>query len=209
MSTDNLRYAYLAPTATASSGAVNYQAPDLTRHPPRSPRTRLGGFVHLPRLIDKARAIAAGRGGDYHYPCPFDQRFFAFTGLDPEALLAEISAGRSDAEILSYVLSHARPRRAPEEIVAWSAWMEQLTPETDDSRTFFAEVLAKNAPHRTDILSWFDWLELDDHVSFGGRPQSHTSRFRENCHGYRIELKQLCWFQSVPAEATGPTTVPV
>lgn len=171
MSTDNLRNAYLAPTATASSsGAVNYQAPDLTRHPPRSPRTRLGSFVHLPRLIDKARAIAAARGGDYQYPCPFDQRFFAFTGLDPEALRSEISASRSDANILAYVLANSRPIRNTDEIAAWSAWMEQLTPDNDESRVFFADVLARNAPHRNDISTWFDWLELDDHVSFGGRP---------------------------------------
>ena len=28
-----------------SPGAVDFSAPDLTRHPPRSPRTRLGGYV--------------------------------------------------------------------------------------------------------------------------------------------------------------------
>ena len=39
---------------------INYHTPDLTQHPPRSPRVRLGGFVHLPRLLDKARAFAAG-----------------------------------------------------------------------------------------------------------------------------------------------------
>lgn len=169
MSSDSLRSAYLQP-ASAGTGAVNYQAPDLARHPPRSPRTRLGGFVHLPRLIDKARAISAGRGGDYHYPCPFDRRFLDFTGLDPEALRVEIAAGRTDAEILAWVLAHARPARTADEIAGWSAWMEQLTPDNDDSRAFFAEVLHKNAPHRNDIRTWFDWLELDDHVTFGGRP---------------------------------------
>ena len=40
---------------------IDYRHPDLTQHPPRSPRVRLGGFAHLPRLLDKARAFAAGR----------------------------------------------------------------------------------------------------------------------------------------------------
>ena len=31
-------------------------APDLTQRPPRSPRVRLGGFVILPRMLDKGRA---------------------------------------------------------------------------------------------------------------------------------------------------------
>ena len=31
-------------------------APDLTKQPPRSPRVRLGGYVILPRCLDKGRA---------------------------------------------------------------------------------------------------------------------------------------------------------
>ena len=38
----------------------NLNAPDLTQHPPRSPRGRLGGYVILPRCLDKGRATLAG-----------------------------------------------------------------------------------------------------------------------------------------------------
>jgi len=38
---------------------TNLSAPDFTVHPPRSVRVRLGGYAHLPRLLDKARASAA------------------------------------------------------------------------------------------------------------------------------------------------------
>ncbi len=164
-----LQSAYLNPNATAT-GAVNYQAPDLTRHPPRSPRTRLGGFVHLPRMIDKARAFAAGTLGDFHYPCPFDQRLLGFVGLDADAFLAQVKAGKSDSELLAFVLANAKPQRHPSEIVAWSRWMEEWTPSVPDKRAFFNDVHAKNAPHRDDIATWFDWLELDDFVTFGGKP---------------------------------------
>jgi len=161
--------AYLAPVG-AAAGAVNLSLPDLTKHPPRSPHTRLGGFVHLPRLIDKARARAGGRIGDYHYPCPFDQRFFGFTGLDADAFLAQVKAGHSDSELLAYVQARSRPRRHPSEIAAWSEWMERLTPGSPESRGFFNEVHQKNAAKRADIVTWFDWLELDDFVTFGGKP---------------------------------------
>lgn len=164
----SLQSAYTNPAATAT-GAVNYQAPDLTRHPPRSPRTRLGGYVHLPRLIDKARALSFGKLGDFHYPCPFDARFFAYTGLTAEAFLAEVKQGRSDAELLAYVQEKGQPKRHPAEIAAWSAWMEQLTPTVPEKRAFFNEVHQKNGPHRDDIATWFDWLELDDFVTYGGR----------------------------------------
>ena len=166
---ETLQSAYTNPSAT-TGGTVNFSAPDLTRHPPRSPRTRLGGYVHLPRLIDMARAGAAGTNGVFHYNCPVDQRFLAYTGIDPEALFAEIKAGRSDSEILSYVSAHTQPKRHPAEIAAWSNWCEQLTPTPPDTRAFFNDVHRKNAPHRDDIATWFDWLELDDYVTFGGKP---------------------------------------
>ena len=48
--------------------------------------------------------------------------------------------------------------------------MEQWTVSSPDSRAFFNEVHRKNAPQRDDIATWFDWIELDDYVTFGGRP---------------------------------------
>lgn len=161
--------AYQKPPATAT-GAVNLSAPNLTLHPPRSPRTRLGGFVHLPRLIDKARAFAAGTNGDYHYNCPIDQRFFAYTGINADEFLAQVKAGKSDGELLAYAMDHLNPKRDASVIATWSQWFEQLTPTQPDTRAFFNDVQRKNAPLREDIATWFDWLELDDYVTFGGRP---------------------------------------
>ncbi|MEO7412894.1 MAG: DUF5069 domain-containing protein [Opitutaceae bacterium] len=154
----------------ASSATVNLSAPNLTRFPPRSPRCQLGGFAHLPRLIDKARAFAAGVNGDYHYNCPIDQRFFVFTGINPDAFLAEVKAEKSDGELLVYVMGSLQPKRHPSEISGWSRWFEQLTPTPPDTRAFFNDVHRKNAPKRDDIATWFDWLDLDDYVTFGGRP---------------------------------------
>ena len=166
---DSVKTAYAQPSANAG-GCVNYSAPDLTRHPPRSPRTRLGGYVQLPRLIDKARAEVAGTIGDFHYNCPIDQRFFAYTGIQPEPFLAQVKAGLSDSELLAYVQANASPKRHPAEIAAWSTWFEQLTATPPDGRAFFNDVHRKNAAHRDDIATWFDWLELDDFVTYGGKP---------------------------------------
>jgi hypothetical protein len=82
---------------------LNLSAPDLTQHPPRSPRVRLGGYVHLPRLLDKARAVVSGQNGGYAYNCALDQHFFGFTGIDADAMLAAIKAGKSDTEMLAWV----------------------------------------------------------------------------------------------------------
>jgi Domain of unknown function (DUF5069) len=64
---------------------------DLTRRPPRSMRQRLGGFVLLPRFLDKGRARLAKRNGEYNYDSPTDQHLVRFLGLDLEALLEELA----------------------------------------------------------------------------------------------------------------------
>ena len=61
-------------------------APDLTKQPPRSPRVRLGGYVILPRMLDKGRATLAGKHGEYKYACPLDQRWLEFAGINAEGL---------------------------------------------------------------------------------------------------------------------------
>jgi hypothetical protein len=148
---------------------ISYQAPDLSQHPPRSPRARLGGFVHLPRLIDKARAQAAGKMGAYNWNCPLDKRWAVFTGLDPEALLAEAKTGKSDTELLEWVMAGLKPQRQQWEILAWSTWIENLAPGDAQRHKTFSESITSLAPKREDIRTMFDRLEVDDYVSFGGR----------------------------------------
>ena len=147
---------------------LQLSAPDLTQHPPRSPRVNLGGFVHLPRMLDKVRAAAAGKLGEFIYPCPLDQRFFAFTGLHPDALLAEARLGRSDTEMLAWVMQNLSPKRQPWEITAWSDYLTALSPGDVKRHQVFAEHIEKLGPGREDIVTYFDRLDLDDYVSYGG-----------------------------------------
>lgn len=148
---------------------INYSTPDLASHPPRSPRVRLGGFVHLPRLLDKARARVASSLGEYIFPCPLDKRFFAFTGIDPESLLAQVKLGKSDTEMLAWVMSAMSPVRTPWEIETWSRWLENSGPGDVQRHTQFADALKTMAPERDDLRTTFDRLDLDDYASFGGR----------------------------------------
>jgi Domain of unknown function (DUF5069) len=146
---------------------INYSSPDLTQHPPRSPRVRLGGYAHLPRLIDKTRAVIAGKGGDYHYNCPVDQKFFAFTGIAAEVFYAEVQTGKSDAELLAWVATNSR--RQPFEVAAWSQWFEQAGAGGADGHEWVANVIKGNHSERDDIRSFADVLDFDDYVTFGGK----------------------------------------
>ncbi|HEY4951904.1 MAG TPA: DUF5069 domain-containing protein [Verrucomicrobiae bacterium] len=141
--------------------------PDLTKFPPRSPRVRLGGYAILPRCLDKGRATLAGKNGEYHYACPLDQRFLEFAGIDPEALKKQL--GKSDTEVLEWITANAKNKRTMPEIIAWSAWQDQLAPNNPDSRDFVNGLDKAGAPKRTDIIGWFDVLDMDDYVSFGGK----------------------------------------
>ena len=144
-------------------------APDLTQRPPRSPRVRLGGYVILPRMLDKGRATVAGKHGEYHYACPLDHRFLDFVGVKPDALKKQLAAGKGDAEILQWIQKNAKRKLTEPEILAWSSYQEQLAPSDTESREFFHGVHGKIAPKREDIATWFDLLDVDDHVTFGGK----------------------------------------
>ena len=144
-------------------------APDLTKQPPRSPRVRLGGYVILPRCLDKGRATVAGKNGEYHYACPMDQHFLEFVGIAPEGLKKQLAAGRGDGEILNWINANAKHKRTDSEIAAWSAHQEHRAPSDTEAREFFNDLHAKVAPKREDIATWFDVLDVDDDVSFGGK----------------------------------------
>src|ERR1022692_2026567 len=99
-------------------------APDLTQRPPRSPHVRLGGYVILPRMLDKGRATISGKQGEFHYDCPTDQRFLTFVGISADALKKKLATGKSDGEILQWIEKSAKHKRTESEIAAWSAHCE-------------------------------------------------------------------------------------
>ena len=145
-------------------------APDLTKRPPRSPRARLGGYVLLPRMLDKGRADIAGKIGEYKYACPLDQRFIDFVGIDPVALRGELASGKGDGEIIEWINATAKYKRTPWEIEQWSEHMQRRGPDSDaETLQHFAEMAGALSKTREDIKTWADLLDLDDYVTFGGQ----------------------------------------
>jgi hypothetical protein len=147
---------------------MNSPITDLTQRPPRSTRVRLGGYVLLPRMLDKGRAEIAGKTGEYHYNCPLDQRILAFLGIDAEALKAELATGKGDGEILDWIEAHQTNKHTAANIEAWSDEQAKRTPD-EESLEYFNGMLKAAGPDRTDIKTWGDLLDLDDYVTFGGK----------------------------------------
>ena len=144
-------------------------APDLAQQPPRSPRVRLGGYVVLPRILDKGRATITGKQGEYKFGCPLDQRFLQFVGIKAPELKKQIATGKGDGEILEWIEANAKNKRSAFEIAQWSVWRDQVVPTDVDGREFFNGLHKGAGPKREDIATWADVLDLDDYVSFGGK----------------------------------------
>jgi hypothetical protein len=60
--------------------------------------------------------------------------------------------------------------RSPWEIEAWSAFMDKRAPDSDaETLAFFAEHMGRLSKTREDVKTLFEFGELDDYVSFGGK----------------------------------------
>jgi hypothetical protein len=132
----------------------------------------LGGYVLLPRILDKGRAALAGKLGEYRFGgAGMDRHFFNFTGLDFEALKTELMKAGGDSELLAWINASLKHPRQPWEIAAWSDYHERRTPDSDaETLADFSEAVGKFSKTREDIRTWFDLLDLDDHCTFGGKP---------------------------------------
>jgi hypothetical protein len=120
-------------------------------------------------MLDKGRATLIGKNGEYHYNCPLDQHFLNFVGIDADALRTQLEQGKGDGEILAWIEESATHKRSPWEIELWSSYQERRAPTDVETRDFFNKLHKEEGEKREDILSWAEILDLDDHVSFGGK----------------------------------------
>lgn len=133
---------------------------DLRSTYPRSIRERLGGYVHLARMIDKCRAVLAGTQGEYIYPCPMDERLLQFARISPQDFMRAVE-GRTDQDIAEWFGQHARPRD-DSAIESWNQQFLHVEPDTEDKRAYFTKMRDAIDPTRTDITAWADLLDLEE-----------------------------------------------
>ena len=138
---------------------------DLTKEAPRSPRTRLGDYALMARMIDKGRASISGTVGEYHYACPLDQSLFDFKGVKADDVKGVLQSGASDEEVLAWFNKHGATK-SPAEVKAWSDGVVSYNPHADpEKREWFDGECAKLGldPAKSTLA---DYLETDDRVSF-------------------------------------------
>lgn len=130
---------------------------------PRSPYERLGGLVHLPRLIDKAKLHRKGLLNGYNYKTiGFDKHLLAFLKLNPDAFEEAANRLEDDAAILSWVEEHA-VEHSPAAIDEWNETMISRQPDTAVKKARFLHFLKEaGGEGRKDIRTYFDLIEFDE-----------------------------------------------
>ena len=130
---------------------------------PRSPYEKLGGYVHLPRLIDKAKLHRKGLLNGYNYKTVgFDKHLLAFLKLDPDAFEDAVSRLDNDAAILEWVEQNA-DKHSAEAVEQWNQAMISRHPDTAAKKARFLHFLKEaGGGARKDIGTYFDLIEFDE-----------------------------------------------
>jgi Domain of unknown function (DUF5069) len=134
---------------------------DLRTQFPRSMRTRLAGYVHLARMIDKCRAVLAGTEGEYIYPCPMDERLMEFAGVTSEEFTAAVKANSTDEGVEAWFRKKATPHETAE-LDAWNGQLLARGPSSPESAERFKKYRDAVDPSRTDITAWADLQDLEE-----------------------------------------------
>ena len=130
---------------------------------PRSPYERLGGYVHLPRLIDKAKLHRQGLLNGYNYKTVgFDKHLLAFLKLNPDAFEEAAHQLEDDGAILKWIEQNGVLHSA-EEIEQWNHAMVSRHPDSAVKKARFLHFLNEaGGEGRKDIRTYFDLIEFDE-----------------------------------------------
>lgn len=130
---------------------------------PRSPYARLGGYVHLARLVDKAKLHRQGLLDGYNYKTTgFDKHLLAFLKLQGDEFEEAANRLDHDEAILDWVRAHGAAH-TPQEIEHWNAAMISRHPDTAVKKARFLHFLKEaGGENRADIRTYFDLIEFDE-----------------------------------------------
>ena len=140
-----------------------------TTHYPRSPKLRLGGLAHLPRLLDKIRLRHLGEIQDYNYlTVGFDKYLLDLLQINGSELEDRVLQGGTDEELLAWIQARAKPL-SDEDIREWNERILHGGPKDDAGRQRFQDRLAGIAAKRgvtvsvlPTVTTWSEIIELDE-----------------------------------------------
>lgn len=144
---------------------MKIEAKDLTKEAPTSPRQRVGGYVILSRMTDKARADIAGTIGEFHTDCPLDHMLLDWKGVDYAPVREALENGATDVQIAAIIDANGKPK-TPEEVKAWSDETEASSMHGDPEKGDYFDSECRKLGLDPETATTFDWLEADDEASY-------------------------------------------
>ncbi len=135
----------------------------MRRLHPRSPYEKLGGYVHLPRLIDKAKLHRKGLLDGYNYKTVgFDKHLLGFLKLDGDAFEEAVHRLENDEAILGWVEKNGLKHSAGD-IEHSNEAMISRHPDTAAKKARYSHFLKQaGGAGRKDIRTYFDLIEFDE-----------------------------------------------
>ncbi|MBN4079830.1 DUF5069 domain-containing protein [bacterium AH-315-C08] len=133
---------------------------DLSRAFPRSPKQKMAGLVHLPRMIDKGRAYKENKLAEYIFPCPLDKIILNFLRVDTE-VFANMTRDKKDDEINDWVKEQTESK-SQSDLDFINRQILERRPDSEDRLDYFNDLRNKIDPSRTDVDTWADLIDLEE-----------------------------------------------
>ncbi len=136
----------------------------MTLKRPITAYAKLGGFVFLPRTLDKIRLHARGELHPDHHEFigkAFDGRLCHFLGIDYEALKRRTLGGGTDEEILAWILENGRKLTEVDALI-WNGFATKRGWRDDATAGLEKNKAGDGLAHRGDLLTYFDYYEVDE-----------------------------------------------
>lgn len=130
----------------------------------RSPYEKTAGIVYFARMVDKIRLHSSGKLPAEYQPNlggGFDGRCCSFLGIGYVDLVDRVKQGGSDAELLEWALQHGR-RPSEEQIEVWNEFLRKRGWSDEGTETLKRRLREGNFENRTDIQTFFDYIDLDE-----------------------------------------------
>ncbi len=133
---------------------------DLSKTFPRSPRDKMSGLVHLPRMIDKALASKLNTLGEYIYPCPLDKIILDFLQIDAEEWIRLVHS--QNEEQLARWVKKKCASGPPDDMESINRKILERKPDSEDRWKRFYELRDNIDSSRKDIVTWVSLIDLEE-----------------------------------------------
>jgi len=140
----------------------------------RSCYGQVSGIYYVGRMFDKIRLNATGKlPAEYHANLGkgFDGRALSFLRMEYPAVVERVEAGGSDEEILQWCFEQGR-KPNEEEIEIWNEFMRKRGWNDGGTATVRKRLAEIHCEDRTDIMTSFDFIDLDEGRDPRNNPRS-------------------------------------